>query len=541
MSLIQLLLRKSWHTLAVTILTSLVSGASSTGLIAMTNKVLNSGKLGEVEVVGSFIYLCLLMLIANILSQVLIAKFSQSTIFDMRVQISRRILASPLQQLEMIGGHRLLATLTNDVQSVSTALSGLPSLCTNLAIVICCLFYLSMLSLSVFLIVVGSMALGILSLQVIIARGRNLFKLAREEQDQLFNHFRAIVNGIKELKLNSTRRQTFFYDDLVATGVKYREHMISGATYFAMASSFGLLTLFTTIGILLFVIPRLVEITPSILSGYALVLIYIVIPLNSVLNFSPVLSKAKIALDKVESLGLALVPQANEMSFSDLRNKQFSSNSIRLSEVTHDYGWEKDGSGFMLGPLSLFVKPGELIFIIGGNGSGKSTLAKLLTGLYEPKSGQIYFGTECINTENRDSYRQFFSTVFSDFYLFERLIGLEDPNCEQQVNEYLIRLQLDHKVKICDGKLSTTALSQGQRKRLALLNAYLEDRSVYLFDEWAADQDPIFKDVFYTQLLPELQGKGKTVLVISHDDRYFHIADRVIRLEEGRLKENIKV
>jgi putative ATP-binding cassette transporter len=88
-----------------------------------------------------------------------------------------------------------------------------------------------------------------------------------------------------------------------------------------------------------------------------------------------------------------------------------------------------------------------------------------------------------------------------------------------------------------DGVLSTTALSQGQRKRLALLTAYLEDRPIYLFDEWASDQDPFFRDIFYKQLLPELKRRGKTVFVISHDDRYFDIADRAIKLDYGKVED----
>ncbi len=125
--------------------------------------------------------------------------------------------------------------------------------------------------------------------------------------------------------------------------------------------------------------------------------------------------------------------------------------------------------------------------------------------------------------------------VFSDFYLFEELLGLDDDNLDQKCSEYLQQLQLDHKVKVKNGQLSTTALSQGQRKRLALLTAYLEDRPIYLFDEWAADQDPIYKEIFYTKLLPELRDRGKTVLVISHDDRYFHLADRIIKLDYGKI------
>jgi putative ATP-binding cassette transporter len=173
---------------------------------------------------------------------------------------------------------------------------------------------------------------------------------------------------------------------------------------------------------------------------------------------------------------------------------------------------------------------------VGGNGSGKSSLAKLITGLYIPENGEIILDENLITENNREWYRQHFSVVFSDFYLFEELLGLENNNLDIQAQKYLEKLQLDHKVKIENGQLSTTALSQGQRKRLALLTAYLENRQIYLFDEWAADQDPLFKDIFYTQLLPELKTQGKTILVISHDDHYFHLADRIIKLNYGKIE-----
>ena len=131
--------------------------------------------------------------------------------------------------------------------------------------------------------------------------------------------------------------------------------------------------------------------------------------------------------------------------------------------------------------------------------------------------------------------REHFSAVFSDFYLFERLLGLLGPELELQAQQFLQQLKLSEKVKVAHGKLSTIDLSQGQRKRLALLTAYLEDRPIYIFDEWAADQDPYFKNIFYMHLLPELKARGKTVLVVSHDDRYYHVADRVIKLDEGQL------
>ena len=175
------------------------------------------------------------------------------------------------------------------------------------------------------------------------------------------------------------------------------------------------------------------------------------------------------------------------------------------------------------------------MFLVGGNGSGKTTLAKLLMGLYVPESGEIRVDGQLVTDKTREEYRRLFSAVFADFFLFESLLGLKTPQLDNRAEEYLDRLQLSRKVTIKEGVFSTTDLSQGQRKRLALLTAYLEDRPIYLFDEWAADQDAYFKEIFYLQLLPELKSRGKTAIVISHDDRYYYAGDRLIKLEEGKL------
>jgi putative ATP-binding cassette transporter len=189
----------------------------------------------------------------------------------------------------------------------------------------------------------------------------------------------------------------------------------------------------------------------------------------------------------------------------------------------------------VLGPLDLALYRGEVVFLVGGNGSGKSTFAKVLAGLYPPDGGEIRLDGRPVTSENLEWYHQHFSVIFSDFYLFDRLLGLAGPDLDRRARDYLAQLALDGKVEIRDGELSTTALSQGQRKRLALLTVFLEDRPISIFDEWAADQDPQYRDIFYSKLIPELRARGKTVVVISHDERYYHLADRIIKLDYGRL------
>jgi putative ATP-binding cassette transporter len=124
--------------------------------------------------------------------------------------------------------------------------------------------------------------------------------------------------------------------------------------------------------------------------------------------------------------------------------------------------------------------------------------------------------------------------------VFDRLYGLSGADLDARAARWLEALELAGVVHVRDGALSSVDLSRGQRKRLALLTALLEDRPIYVFDEWAADQDPHFKQVFYRQLLPELRARGKAVVVISHDDRFFDIADRLIELDGGQARERAR-
>jgi putative ATP-binding cassette transporter len=213
---------------------------------------------------------------------------------------------------------------------------------------------------------------------------------------------------------------------------------------------------------------------------------------------------------------------------------------IEFLGVTHAYRCQGRPHGFVLGPIDLTLTPGEIVFVIGGNGSGKTTLGKLLTGLYMPESGDIMLDGQPITAANREGYRQLFSVVFDDAVVFDSLWGLDAADRDERAQECLRQLELDHLVTVTNGTFSTTSLSRGQRKRLALLTAYLEDRPIYIFDEWAADQDPAFRKVFYLKLLPELKRRGKTVVAITHDDRYFASADRVVKLEEGKVVEMLR-
>lgn len=271
----------------------------------------------------------------------------------------------------------------------------------------------------------------------------------------------------------------------------------------------------------------------GVIAAFVLVLMFLRMPLNDLIGSLPTLVAGNVSLAKIETLAFAdyRTEFTAQTGQADVRQPM-----LELQGLGYDYPHAADDYGFRLGPVDLSVAKGEILFIVGGNGSGKSTLAKLLTGLYEPSAGTLHLQGVEITPQLRDWYRAHFSTVFSSFYLFERLVGPNGDFDMDLAQAWLERLRMERKVTIDkQGGLSTTRLSQGQRKRLALLVALVEERPILLLDEWAADQDPGFRGFFYQELLPELKAQGKTIIAISHDDRYFSIADRVLKCDGGQL------
>ncbi len=544
-----------------------ISGGANAITISLINRAIHEAAFANAA--WYFILLSVSVLITSIISQFLLIDISQNAVHKLRLQISNSIMSSPLEHLERMGENRLLATAIEDIRSLSHSLSAIPIICVDLATVIVALGYLAWLSGMMFTITVCISALSIGYVQTRVKQAHQLFQSSRQEEDSLLKHFQAITHGIKELKLNRARREDFAANHLGNSVDTLRSKNIIAMRSMAIANSLGQFGQFATLGFIVFGLPWVMHVPTSLLASYVLISSFLSMPLQNILSRIPDLLRANIALNKIEILKLSLTDE--DRIVTNYANIS-STAKIELDRVTYVYQPEEQHKlpqlppagkphqagkpphhadrlpqlelekGFLLGPINLKLEPGTVTFLVGGNGSGKSTLAKLITGLYSPQSGDIYLNDELITDRDREWYRQHFSAIFSDFYLFDRCLGFDNRvNLDRDVEKYLRELQLDRKVRVENGKLSTIDLSQGQRKRLALLVAYLEDRPIYLFDEWASDQDPLFRDLFYREILAKLKAKGKTILVISHDDRYFHLADRVVKLDYGTISPQVSV
>lgn len=535
MNLLRYLYRQSNSLFLVAALCAAISGVCGAALIAVISEGSKAGA-APAAFALKFFSLCLALLLTRCVSQIAMVRLTQNTVFEMRVNLSKKLLACRYKKLQMLGKSELMVILTKDIEGFVASLQMSPRLVTDAIVVTACFSYLAWLSVALFFILVLTLIVSIGLYIPAQRRPMKQFREVRAKLDGLFANFRDLVEGSRELQLNKRRGQ-LFVDEVVARDAgKFRDVSIRALSRFTIITNTGDMLFYLVIGLLLFIVPVWLPQPADVLTSVTLVLLYLVGPLSNLVNALPGFAQAGIALARIQQLDADL----DEETMQDPGADPFTMNGkplLELSGVCHHYPGATDDRPFLLGPVNLTVHESEILFIIGGNGSGKTTLAMLLLGLYSPESGSVTMNGVRVDEGNIEHYRQHFGAVFADFHLFEHLLGIEPADIEQRATHYIHKLGLEHKVRIDNQKFSTINLSTGQRKRLALITAYLEDKPIYLFDEWAADQDPEFKRVFYTVLLPELKAKGKTVIVISHDDAYFAHADRVVKLGEGRLED----
>ncbi|MCY7294926.1 cyclic peptide export ABC transporter [Alteromonas sp. a30] len=541
MKVLPFLIKYSPWLLVLSIGTGVISGVASSFMIALVNERVSKIENPAEYTAAIFMAVAFIALMAELSSRLALLRLSTRAVRKMRLALCDQILLSSLRNIERQGGDRLMAALTEDIHRVTEALTQFPVQCINLAIITGCFSYLFYLSWELSLIFLTLFSFGIFIHELIVRRTRPLLEQGRDKWDELISHYNGLIDGNKELKIHAQRRLGFSNEELRPTAQKMMELSWGWNKIFSVAESYGQFIYYALIGIILFVVTQYATYPAEVLTGFVLMLLFMSGPISAIVGSFPVFHSADISMEKIQSLDLSL-QKDDERDINDLSEAAHRSieqfESIELKDFCYEYEHEEGESGFTLGPLNIAFKPGELVFVIGGNGSGKSSFARLFVGLYSQTSGEIIFNGKEVTTETKDAYRQHFSVIFSDYYLFKTLYGIFDDSSYEKAEHYINRLQLQDKVSIIDRQLSTLDLSQGQKKRLALLTAFIEGRDIYLFDEWAADQDPEFKRVFYHEILPELKAQGKTLIVISHDDYYYDVADRVVRFAEGQIVED---
>ena len=480
-----------------------------------------------------FLGMCVFILLARTVSQIVLARVAMTVAVNLRTRLYHRIADAPIIALDRIGPSKLIAVLTTDVPRIVAGARMLPDLLINGVTLIGMLGFLFFLNPTVFWFVMGCILVGTVTYQIPMFIGRRFFIRSRHHIDGLQEAIRGLIYGAKELKLDRIKRDAYFRDVLLRLESRILHSDKWGQTIVRLATNYGNMLSFFVIGAVTFVLVNYQAISNTELIGVIMALLYVTAPIAALLNFIPQLAIAQVSINKVQRLLQSIpVEDAGPGAVGDSGEWQ----NLALRDVRFSYPDNGEDRGFQLGPVDLEIARGQVTFIVGGNGSGKSTLSKILAMHYLPDSGDIVFDDAPVTPQSLAGRRQQIGAIFSDYYLFEQLLGQDSDAQWSEVDRYLEAFDLKKRLRFENGKFSTLRLSDGQRRRLALLVAMLDDKQLYLFDEWAADQDPTFKSVFYYEILPLLKRRGKAVIVISHDERFFDVADQLIEIEEGQIR-----
>ena len=450
--------------------------------------------------------------------------------------LTDKILTAPIERIERLGKHKLLASLQGDVNTIFTAIAFLSPVVVAGGTLIGCGAYMIVLSpalSAVTAVVLTAESLGANALRRTMLR---YFEDVRRNREATQKHYLTLTEAAKELRIGRERRlhlRDVALRDCIEQGRRLMTRIAVIQQSLSMLSQSTNFLLFA--GLIAYKI--LAGVSGAEFSGFVLVLLYIQTPIAQLIHFVPMIGQAQVAYRRIaEFADEGEEAEAGLLSAPPPKAAR-AIHEITLRGVSHGFPGADGKAPFTLGPIDLTIRVGEILFIVGENGSGKTTLIKLLLGLYPPQAGSLLLDGVSVTAETRDAYRQHFSAIFFDYHLFDELIPTTGVGPEA-ARPLLKQLDLAHKVEIGEGRFSTTDLSTGQRKRLALVQVALEGRPVLVLDEWAAEQDPAFRRRFYEELLPELRRGGRTLIVISHDDRYFGAADRVLHLAEGRIVES---
>jgi putative ATP-binding cassette transporter len=463
-------------------------------------------------------------------------KLAAEIVYDTQERLVGKLARIDYQAFERADKNLMYKNLVESTDILFESARSLVNALSGMAMVVGSSLYIGFLS-PVALIAVA--VLVFLGVAVYLATEKEMtahLGISKGHEKDFLSYFKQLIGGFAELKMSSQRSADLLDNHLWRCSGQARESRIVTERFITSNMLSVQSFYFCLIAGIIFVLPQISHGDVGLVGKIAAAALFLMGPMGSVIMAAPMLAKSDYALGAIQDLEVFL-DQADEAKETDPDSPlagRLDFQDLRLEGVTFQYADGKEGQAFKLGPVNLEVQANEILFLVGGNGTGKSTLMKVLAGLYRPQSGQVVLDGIRLDASNYAHYRDRICLILSGFHLFDRLYG-SGPLDTQRLEELLTMMKLSGATKFKDGAFSTLELSSGQRRRLALVLAMMEDKPIMLFDEVAADLDPSFREFFYTQLLPMMKNNGKTVIAVSHDDRYFHVADRVVKLDYGQV------
>ena len=538
MIILDFLRRASPRDLQLMLALTVVSGVANALLVMMVNRVAavvasgaRPGLIAAAAFIGAFAvyYLCNRTALARANAVI------ERLLRDLRLQTIDKLRSAELSTVDRLGRGHLYHLVSNETNHLSVAFPLVVDSMQQTVLLLVSLLYLAWLSQAAVIVFIVAVGAGIIGYRRINAEHREPMAQAQARQGVLLDMVGDVVDGFKEVRLSMRRSEGLRVAFQGASAAVEQSRDAIGLHWASLLLLSSFVTYFM-LGVIGLVLPGYLSMHGQSVFQLIPTLLFCLTPLVKIVAQSPMFLQAEQGLrgilDVQRQLDAAGLHTPAEARASAERFRAFRRIDYRGLELTRRD--EHGAASFTLGPLDLTLEVGETVFLVGGNGSGKSTVLRLCTGLLQPDRGDVLVDGHLVQGSALAGFRELFAAVFTDFHLFDRLYGLEHASPDR-VQALLEEMGLAHKVGYASGRFTTTDLSTGQRKRLGLIVALLEDRPVMVFDEWSAEQDAEFREHFYAAVLTRLKAQGKTCLVVTHDERYLHYADRVIALDLGKV------
>lgn len=529
--------RETPENLKSLLLMNILSAIAAVALVALVSAAVQEAATGRIS--GRLILMFVVaVMLFHVTQNYTLVKASQDTerlIHKLRVRLFDLVRRTDLVTVDQIGHASLQGALTQDTQVLAQVLPMLVIGFQQSVMLLFLAVYLAWLSPLACVLAFGLAALAVAVRFKRIRALRTFMESAATDEGRVFKGLTELLHGFKEVRMSVPRADGVIAELASASNASRVANALLKAQWgrnFAVIESM----LYALIGLMVFAVPLFVAGYNEVILPVTLAVMFISGPVYTVSFVTPLVTQAELALGNIEKMQERLGAAAKAAAGEAIGTLEKNPDSIALKDATLSY---RDAEGhplFTVGPLTAEFRAGQITFITGGNGSGKSTLLRLLTGLIPLDAGCLMVDGVPLTTDKMQDYRDRISAIFSDYHLSRRLYCVDDPD-PARIQNLLTRLDMQNKVTVNDGAFSTIDLSSGQRKRLTFVVVELEGKQVIVLDEWAADQDPYFRRIFYEELLPDLKARGKIIICVTHDDRWFHLTDRIYNMNEGRIEE----
>lgn len=510
----------------------------SFGIVYIINNILAGNERFLKNYMGIvFVSIIVYSYLLNVIFQKKLNKFSFKLLYDNEKHIFSQILKAPLQRLEKLGSQRFF-TAVEDLRTFSFLPYTVTHTVNSLLMLVLCLVYMFTLSTLSALIVIALivlvagcyfMVMKSMSKQVAQLRGYN---------ENYYKFVDDVMKGFKELKLSFFRRESLMNNFLIPNRNQSMDLDFKINYIFLSINLISQYGLYFVVAVILFILPEMGLLSRADVISYVVIILFISGPINNIINLQQMYTRFMVANARIKKFinDFEIVDDTYNSNSKEKQDFQ----SLSFKDITFSYHNENEESAsFTSGPINFDIQQGETIFIVGGNGSGKSTFINLLTGLYKPTGGTMLMNGE-EKADVTEITQSLISAVFTDNHLFSHNYDDYQLENNEEYAALLKTMQLNGVVENDKEESARRRFSKGQSKRMSLIFALLEKKPVLVLDEWAADQDPHFRKYFYEQLIPKLKEEGKTIIAVTHDDAYFHLADRIVKFDYGKIVRDLK-